>query len=80
MLQCKYRLFSLLIETLQGIMHRILSITSNLDKNNKFNKHIISKNSYKRSYLTESVIELRDKAIRRRYQLNNRKRNLEDYT
>ena len=46
-------------------MCEILSITGNEDKKEKFNEYISSTNSYRRSCLTEGVMELRDEAMRR---------------
>ena len=66
-MQCKDRLSSLPADTLQDIIHKILSITGNEDKKDKFNKYIMSTNSCRRSCLTEGVIELRDEAMRRWY-------------
>ena len=68
------------MDILWGIMHKILSIVGNVDKEDRFNKYIKSNNSYKRSYLVEGMMKLRDKAIRRRDQLNTRKRSLEDHS
>ena len=59
----KGRLLLLLIETLRGIMHKIISI-GNVDNHNNFNEHIKSYNSYKRSCLIEEAMELQDKAMK----------------
>ena len=46
-------------------MYKILSIVGNADKKDRFTEYIKSNNSYKRSYLTKSMMDLRDKAIRK---------------
>jgi hypothetical protein len=66
-MQCKDRLSSLSIDILQGIMSEIFSIVGNINKKDRFNEHISSNNSCKRSCLIEGAIELKDEAMRRQY-------------
>ena len=65
LLQCKDILSSLSADTLQGIIYEILSITGNKDRKDWFNEYVMSSTLCRRSRLSEGVIELRDKAIKR---------------